>query len=980
MVYFGRLIAAIVLVFSIASPALAQSADRAGPRLEAWADGVRTTEDKRDIRFAALDIDVTVRGGIAETTLTATFANPNPQQLEGQFALYMPPDSVVSGYALDIDGRLIEGVLETQYRAQEAYQRRVTARIDPGLVEVDFTDRFETRVYPILANGSRTIRLRFVTPLDPRTGYVLPLRMSAPVSRFSIDIDGDPVRMQLGTVPVSGDEFEGENVRIDGDLILTPMARPEPMRVSRHRGAERFFEIVDSARPAAADARGPVHIFWDRSVSRADDALAAEAALATAFARARRSSEVTLTLFDSGGVATESVPLGDLAARLAGIHYRGGTSFAGLGDVPVAPRSSCLLFSDGRVTIDSREGFALACPVSTIASGPEIERPWLRDIASRSGGSFVELAGTQSVDAALATLTRPAAEIVAVTDGAGEPIETVRLAAADGEIRLVGPLSDDGIVLLRTSDRSTPRRYVAGRGDGPEFAGPGALWAHHRLSVMAADVSPDVLASLARRYNVATPQASFIVLDTPADYVRSDIAPPQSYPDELRQQYYALYEQRGRELETAQIGRIDAVVAQWRQTVSWWEADYDGRMPARNRDGDGLPMPPPPPISMSPPPPPPPSPPPLFRTVPEESAPVVVTGSRVSGQNMATDDVAEAASESDAAGRGRRGDSAQPGSAARQGTIAVAQWDPDRRYVDALERAGANWEVALDVLITEHGDLPGFWFDVGEWHWQAGRGEEARRAVEAALDAPSRDNQTLMVAAARLGRYGDYDRAIWLLERLAERETDRPQPLRTLALALIDRAGASRDPAQQRADLGRAIELLARAATDVFDVPALGIETTALMEANAALARLRALGGDSDALDERLVRLLDTDLRIVMEWNTPRTDLDLWTKEPSGFDVCYSSRLSPHGGRLSADVTNGFGPEEYMIRRAPNGGYRVEANVFSGDRASPNGPSRMTVRLYRNWGRSSQTSEIMDIEMEGNDRSRQPLATVAMGE
>ena len=45
----------------------------------------------------------------------------------------------------------------------------------------------------------------------------------------------------------------------------------------------------------------------------------------------------------------------------------------------------------------------------------------------------------------------------------------------------------------------------------------------------------------------------------------------------------------------------------------------------------------------------------------------------------------------------------------------------------------------------------------------------ARRAAEAALDLPTRDNQTLAIVAAKLLRFGSHDRAIWLLERLAER-------------------------------------------------------------------------------------------------------------------------------------------------------------------------------------------------------------------
>jgi uncharacterized protein YfaP (DUF2135 family) len=105
-----------------------------------------------------------------------------------------------------------------------------------------------------------------------------------------------------------------------------------------------------------------------------------------------------------------------------------------------------------------------------------------------------------------------------------------------------------------------------------------------------------------------------------------------------------------------------------------------------------------------------------------------------------------------------------------------------------------------------------------------------------------------------------------------------------------------------------------------------------------------------------------------MECNTPRTDLDLWVTEPKGAKVGYSSPLSPWGGKLSGDVTQGYGPEEYVIRRANAGSYVVRANTFASDRTNPNGPSTLTVRLIRNFGRPSQSEELIDLEMPAEDR------------
>lgn len=930
--------------------------DRAGPQLLAYADGVHSKANERDLGIASLDVAVNVRGDIAETTVTVAFENPTANILEGQFALNMTRGAVVTGYALDINGTLIDGVLESKYKAAEAYQRRVNVRIDPGLAEVDYSDRFETRIYPIPANGSRIIRLRMVSPFDPKEGYALPLTIAEKVKRLKLTLDGEAKIVALPQgLSSSGRVIEAENVSLKGPLRLAGSDRASPMLVSQHPGAERFFDLVAPAPRATAAQRGPLHIFWDRSVSRTDDELAAETSLAQQVAERRGVRRVTVTLFDSGKAETIDIATEQLASRLNAVRYRGGTSYMTLNGVAVAKGASCLMFSDGRVTIDDRANFRLPCTVTAITSGPESDAAWLTDIADRSGGAFATLNKTNA-DQVFARITRPDAAIVSVTDGAGAPIDTVRLPSDAREFRIVGSVPSDGVVLVTMAGEATARRFTASSSRTPTFAGPGAIWARQRLGVEASEKKPDDLAAMARRYNVATPQASFVVLETPNDYVESDIAPPSNYPKALQTQYAELRANADRAERTKQEGRMTEVVRLWEAQKVWWNKSFDGKVPESEkkamRDRDSAnesmarPMPSPPPVASAPAP------------AAESTRDIaVVTGSAPGA--------ADAALIEDEAGA-----NTDPG---RAGSIEVADWNADRPYLDRFDKAGAGYEDAIDKEMKERGLIPLFWFDVAEWYWRAGRKEEARRSIEAALDVPTRDNQTLAIVAARLVRYGSHDRAIWLLERLMERETDRPQPMRTLALALIDRAKFAATPDAAKADLSRAIELLAKAATTVTDVTARGVETVALMEANAALAKLKAMGGSSTALDPRLVALLDTDVRVVMEWNTPRTDLDLWVTEPKGAKVGYSSPLSPWGGKLSGDVTNGYGPEEYIIRRANTGKYEVRAKTFASDRANPNGPSTLTVRLIRNFGRPSQSEELIDLEMPAEDRGEMPV-------
>ena len=70
---------------------------------------------------------------------------------------------------------------------------------------------------------------------------------------------------------------------------------------------------------------------------------------------------------------------------------------------------------------------------------------------------------------------------------------------------------------------------------------------------------------------------------------------------------------------------------------------------------------------------------------------------------------------------------------------------------------------------------------------------------------------------------------------------------------------------------------------------------------------------------------------------------------------------------MSDDMTDGYGPEEYAIRKAAPGGYEVRVDGFSGDRINPNGPGRVMVRLIQDFARSTQSERLIDAEV-GFDR------------
>jgi Ca-activated chloride channel family protein len=89
------------------------------------------------------------------------------------------------------------------------------------------------------------------------------------------------------------------------------------------------------------------------------------------------------------------------------------------------------------------------------------------------------------------------------------------------------------------------------------------------------------------------------------------------------------------------------------------------------------------------------------------------------------------------------------------------------------------------------------------------------------------------------------------------------------------------------------------------------IELIALTELNAIVASHAATGAsvlDTSRIDSRLLKNLPLDLRATLSWDADNTDIDLWVTDPNGERAYYGHPLTWQGGRMSRDITGGYGP------------------------------------------------------------------------
>jgi uncharacterized protein YfaP (DUF2135 family) len=90
--------------------------------------------------------------------------------------------------------------------------------------------------------------------------------------------------------------------------------------------------------------------------------------------------------------------------------------------------------------------------------------------------------------------------------------------------------------------------------------------------------------------------------------------------------------------------------------------------------------------------------------------------------------------------------------------------------------------------------------------------------------------------------------------------------------------------------------------------------------------------------------------------------------QPDAERAIYGNPRTAMGGRLSNDVTRGYGPEEYLLRRAAAGVYTVLVDVYARDSINPNGATMVRAHLYRDFGRPTQHEETIELELVPGDQ------------
>jgi tetratricopeptide (TPR) repeat protein len=923
------------------------------------------------IRLDTVTITTSVVGRMAHTAVELGFFNPNARVLEGELQFPLARGQEITGMAMDFNGTLREAVPVEKGRGQAVFEDITRVRVDPALAEKTVGNNFKLRVYPIPANGRKVVVLRYEEPLTVRKGemvYRLPLDYGERVGRLDWNAhfsSASAPRLLRG--PLEGVEFRAGSggfdaavartgVRLSGTVeVAVGMKGNAPALTQQFDGATWFYaepEVTGGLAPRAAPSR--VAIAWDASGSGAARDHVREFALLGAYFKRFSSVEVALTVFRDAAepVQVFKVSGGDWSALRRALEnsvYDGASDFSVLSRLKGA--DELLLFSDGIANYGETALPRPAMRTYAIGAAAKADADYLRAVAERSGGRYIDATGP-SVDAIAAALV---SDPPRVRIESAKGVADVLLAspyAEDGRVMVAGRLAEEaGSLVLRVEQAGAAVRRVTvplRHGGGPAAGFAAQRWARLKVAMLEADydLHRAEVERLGKRFRLITRATSLIILDTAADYARHDIEPPA----ELRAEYERLRAAGVRQIEADRQAHLERVAAQFGEKQAWWAREFPkGPRPApvqnqaasgavRMQRADAQDMArqerearpaaaPGPLMQMAPP------------------SPALAKAAAPSTPPMSTP---MSMNESAAKMAGAAG--ANPAAIG----IRLAPWQPDAPYARRMRDAEAKdlYRIYLDER-ESYRDSTAFFLDVADMLLAKGQRALALRVLSNLAEMNLENRHILRVLGYRLLQAGDATAAVPVFRRVRELSPNEPQSHRDLGLAL-----AATGEAQKAVDA--LYEVVSRPWHGRFP----GVELVALAELNAIVATARRKP-DTSRIDPRLIDNLPLDLRAVLTWDADNTDIDLWVTDPNGEKAFYGNQRTWQGGRMSADFTGGYGPEEFSLRIAKPGKYRIEANFYGQRQQIVTGATTLQVRLTTHFGTAGAKEQLVTLRLKG---------------
>jgi len=903
---------------------------------------------KNPVILQEAKIETKILGNLATTTAIYTFYNEGNRILEGKLTIPLPEGVSISGYALDINGKLRDAVPVPKERAKEVFESLEKRNVDPGIIEKVAGNNFRTRIYPIPAKGSRTIKITYHQELkNSASDYQYLLNFAnetVSIPKFNLKVlinetlitpkitenpDGSFAFQKQGNQWVA--EINKENFTPNENLKITiPKANQSSNILLQKTSGDKFYfaASVSTDFPVKEKSKSrKIAILWDNSFSGSKRNLQKELDFLNAYFLSNKDVSVSFVLINNILEKTEEFTISGgnwsaLKNRIVNLKYDGGTDFGALKEI--SGIEEYLLFSDG---ISSFGDLTLKFkkPLNSIVSTPTSDFNLLKLLASQSGGNFINL-NELDTQSALKTYNKQPVIFLGFKENATIQELFPNVGTAVNEPVNIFGISSPNLGKLTALFSVGNKNYevpvdfnTAVQVDNWPIA---QFWAQRKINDLELNSTQnrDEIRNLSEQFGVVSKNTSLIVLDDVNDYVRYSITPPQ----ELLSEYNKIVSRNKKEILEKRKNLLSKSFDITRELVTWWNSE--------------------------------------FKPVEKKQYPKISKQSLSESANK--DQVEDNAVYSSA--------EENSGSTKSRGKITIVEVESNEEYMkdfQTLQTAELIYQKYLENRPKYEKQVT-YYFDVSKLLFKKGDKALSLKVLSTLAELDLENEELYKTIYYLLKQRGNYEKELWITQKILEWRPFDSQSHRDYALALID----NKKP-QEALNVYKS--MLYQEYTDEISVRDNGIEEILIMEINNILSQNKNV--DASKIDDRLKANLPVDIRVVINWNKDNTDIDLWVTDPRGEDCSYSHKSTEIGGRLSNDFTQGFGPEQFLLKKAIKGKYKIKTNFFGERQNILSGPTTVMAEVYLYYSDGRQERKIAVFQSQ-KENKRENDSKILIGE
>ena len=399
--------------------------------------GGRAGEIPTPLEVQRQTVRAVIRSGLAETEVDQVFFNPEQENLEGWFWFTIPDGAMVTSFAVETDGQMVDGEFVEKTKAAKGYATAARSGLEPAILEWVNERTVRARIFPIAAMSSRRVVLRYLERLPVAEGelrYVYPMRSENPsrIGEFSLSVDlgEEGEGMKLATLADARVENGGQQITMRrsgftprADFLLTaiPEENPAPIRAARYSGGGstadyvmmRYTPDIDWLALPSQDAAVVVDTSGGADEAARRLQLSAVEAVLRSLSASDRFAMVSVdvnarALYPAEGLSpAEPAAISAALERLNEHAWGGATDISGSFDVALgllndAPQPAVIYLGDGVATSGSRTGEALRedlrhalstsrARLFTVGVGTDADMVLLGELARAGGGRALRI-------------------------------------------------------------------------------------------------------------------------------------------------------------------------------------------------------------------------------------------------------------------------------------------------------------------------------------------------------------------------------------------------------------------------------------------------------------------------------------------------------------------------------------------------------------------------------------------------------------